>query len=368
MSVTIKDVSIDAGVSIKTVSRVINNEPNVAHTTKSKVLISIDKLGFKPNKSAQTLRLKKSYIAGRVLLIDIGGTNVRSAQADVGSTDLINVNKQKLDSLDSFDKILLNFLDADPSIKHIVFSVAGPRFNNSISMTNRKFSIDTEKILRKFSVDSCHILNDWESIGHSFSLFSLDEMKIVNPGKSFNDAALIIGPGTGLGAAQVIGNDIVLPTEIGNSSFKIPNLLSELGILNDTSFNVVEDLISGSGLSKIYSYFTSTKKTSEQIVATYNQDQFSQKSINIFLIAFSQILSELALIYMPGKGIYIMGSLMRNLHTFIDTQIFMNNFLINRKSMHADILAQIPIALIENEMTCLHGSLNFINKLNQKDN
>ena len=368
MSVTIKDVSKDAGVSIKTVSRVINNEPNVAHATKSKVLISIEKLGFKPNKSAQTLRLNKSYLAGRVLLIDIGGTNIRSAQADVGSNDLQNANKQKLDSLDSFDEILLNFLDADPSIKHIVFSIAGPKFNNSISMTNRKFTIDKEKILKKFSIDSCHILNDWESIGHSFSLFTIDEMKIVNPGKSFNDAALIIGPGTGLGAAQVIGNDIVLPTEIGNSSFRIPSLLSELGILNDTSFNVVEDLISGRGLSKIYSYFANAKKTSEQIVATYNQDQFSQKSINIFLIAFSQILSELSLIYMPGKGIYIMGSLMRNLHKFLDTEIFMNNFLINRKSMHADILAQIPIALIENEMTCLHGSLNFINKLNQNVN
>ncbi len=37
MTVTIKDVSIDAGVSIKTVSRVINNEVNVTDSTKSKV-------------------------------------------------------------------------------------------------------------------------------------------------------------------------------------------------------------------------------------------------------------------------------------------------------------------------------------------
>ena len=38
MSVTIKDVSKDAGVSIKTVSRVINNEDNVSESTKEKVL------------------------------------------------------------------------------------------------------------------------------------------------------------------------------------------------------------------------------------------------------------------------------------------------------------------------------------------
>ena len=46
MSVTIKDVSKHASVSIKTVSRVINNEKNVAEATKSKVLASIKKLGF----------------------------------------------------------------------------------------------------------------------------------------------------------------------------------------------------------------------------------------------------------------------------------------------------------------------------------
>jgi hypothetical protein len=39
--------------------------------------------------------------------------------------------------------------------------------------------------------------------------------------------------------------------------------------------------------------------------------------------------------------------------------------LINRKSMHADVLEQMPIALINQEMTCLHGSLNFFNKISQ---
>jgi len=62
MSVTIKDVSKDAKVSIKTVSRVINNEANVSIDTKQKVLQSISKLGFKPNKSAQSLRSKRSHM------------------------------------------------------------------------------------------------------------------------------------------------------------------------------------------------------------------------------------------------------------------------------------------------------------------
>ena len=62
MAATIKDVSKDANVSIKTVSRVINNEANVREKTKKRVLSSINKLGFRPNKSAQSLRSKRSFI------------------------------------------------------------------------------------------------------------------------------------------------------------------------------------------------------------------------------------------------------------------------------------------------------------------
>jgi glucokinase len=235
-------------------------------------------------------------------------------------------------------------------------------------MTNREFTIDEAEILKKFKVDSCHILNDWESIGHGLSLFKQDEMSFINQGNSFNETALILGPGTGLGAAQVIRENIVLPTEIGNSSFAIPDLFLKLGLENKKDFNVVEDLISGGGLAKIYSYFAGTDKSPEEIVGSYHSDQFAQKSADVFLISLAQILSELALAYMPGKGIYLAGGLMRSLQEFLDLELFMKNFLVNRKLMHADVLKQMPVALINQEMTCLHGSLNFINKISQNLN
>jgi glucokinase len=261
--------------------------------------------------------------------------------------------------------MLQGFLDQDASLKHVVFSIAGPKLNNSISMTNREFKIDEAEILKNFEIDSCHILNDWESIGHGLSLFKKNEMHSINAGNPFNNSALILGPGTGLGAAQVINNDIVLPTEIGNSLLAIPGLLDELGVTQDKDFLVIEDIISGGGLAKIYSYFATHKKSPEEIVKTYHSDEFAKKSIELFLKALSQILSELALAYMPGKGIYLAGGLVRSLDEFLNPETFMKDFLVNKKSMHKDVLAQMPISLIQKEMTCLHGSLNFINKFSQ---
>ncbi|MES2147396.1 MAG: LacI family DNA-binding transcriptional regulator [Pseudomonadota bacterium] len=61
-SVTIRHVAADAGVSLQTVSRVINEEPNVRPEMKQRVRSSIDKLGYVPSIAAQRLSGSRSYL------------------------------------------------------------------------------------------------------------------------------------------------------------------------------------------------------------------------------------------------------------------------------------------------------------------
>ncbi len=63
-SVTIDDVAKKAGVSIKTVSRVVNREPNVRAATKEKVDAAIKELNYRPNQSARGLAARRSYMIG----------------------------------------------------------------------------------------------------------------------------------------------------------------------------------------------------------------------------------------------------------------------------------------------------------------
>lgn len=61
-SVTIRDVARAAGVSHQTVSRVINNGPNVKPAVREKVELAISRLGYVPNLSARRMRGALSYL------------------------------------------------------------------------------------------------------------------------------------------------------------------------------------------------------------------------------------------------------------------------------------------------------------------
>ena len=61
---TINDVAKAARVSYQTVSRVINDSPNVSEKTRKRVLSSIEKLGYKPNGAARQLATGRSHTIG----------------------------------------------------------------------------------------------------------------------------------------------------------------------------------------------------------------------------------------------------------------------------------------------------------------
>jgi len=77
--VSIYDVAKRAGVSIKTVSLVINRRPNVSLRTRTTVLAAIDALAYKPNVFARGLASERSFLIG--LLHDVApGTYIADLQ------------------------------------------------------------------------------------------------------------------------------------------------------------------------------------------------------------------------------------------------------------------------------------------------
>lgn len=89
MRIRIEDVAAAAGVSMKTVSRVLNQEPNVREETRRRVEEMVQKLQYKPNPSARSLAGQRSYVVAlaydnpsRNYLMEIQGGVLEACRAN----------------------------------------------------------------------------------------------------------------------------------------------------------------------------------------------------------------------------------------------------------------------------------------------
>lgn len=92
-TVTISTVAKEAGVSMATVSRVVNGNPNVKPATRKKVLEVIDRLDYRPNAVAQGLASKKTTTVG-VIIPDV--TNVYFSSLARGIDDVATMYKYNI--------------------------------------------------------------------------------------------------------------------------------------------------------------------------------------------------------------------------------------------------------------------------------
>ncbi len=296
-----------------------------------------------------------------ILLVDIGGTNMRHAIASSASNEISDLSKSAFSDMTEFedkleDLITNNFIDI------LIASVAGPKINNCISMTNRDYIFDSIKIAKKFNLKECYLLNDWEAIAHSYDYVS-NSIKSIKDGKSFNENKLFIGPGTGLGAAVCINNEVILPTEVGNTTNSTEFMLNIFKV-NNANPITLENVISGSAISNIYKIKTNKSLSSEEIFRRFiKEDQIATEVINSFIKSLAYTLSDLALTFNIGKSILFAGSLMRSLYPHIDKDIFHIDFINNKKNIHKDMLNAVHIGVITKEGSPLYGNLGFYKKL-----
>ncbi len=74
--ITIKDISKRSGYSVTTVSKAINDYPDISKKTKEKILNLCNLMGYVPNASARSLISKKSYTIG-VIFEEITGVGLQ---------------------------------------------------------------------------------------------------------------------------------------------------------------------------------------------------------------------------------------------------------------------------------------------------
>ncbi|GHC21886.1 substrate-binding domain-containing protein [Leuconostoc lactis] len=142
-SATIYDVANRVGVSLATVSRVVNGNSNVRDSTKRKVLDAIEELGYHPNAVARGLASKKTTTIG-VVMPDV--TDMYYAELARGIDDVANMYH--------YDVLLTN-TDEDPVRETMaVNNLSSKQFDGIIFMGNE---LDRE-VLNTIAADAPVVL------------------------------------------------------------------------------------------------------------------------------------------------------------------------------------------------------------------
>ena len=136
-NVTIYDVAREANVSMATVSRVVNGNPNVKPTTRKKVLEAIERLGYRPNAVARGLASKKTTTVG-VIIPDI--SSIFYAELARGIEDIATMYKYNIilsNSDQNMDKEL-----------HLLNTMLGKQVDGSVFMSGNVTDEHVEEFKR----------------------------------------------------------------------------------------------------------------------------------------------------------------------------------------------------------------------------
>ena len=159
-TITIYDVAREANVSMATVSRVVNGNPNVKPATRKKVLEVIDRLDYRPNAVARGLASKKTTTVG-VIIPDVSNTFFASLARgidDVATMYKYNIILANSDGNDQKEVSVLNTLLAkqvDGIIfmgHHITDEIRG-EFSRSKTPVVLAGSIDPDEQVGSVNID-----------------------------------------------------------------------------------------------------------------------------------------------------------------------------------------------------------------------
>ena len=117
--VTIKQVAEESGVSTQTVSRVVNDRPDVAPETRRRVQEVIERLGYQPSQAARSLSRGLSYSLGVVAFgIEFFGpsralSGVERQAAELGYSPLLYLMREpeSADVVRIIDDLLARHVD-----------------------------------------------------------------------------------------------------------------------------------------------------------------------------------------------------------------------------------------------------------------
>ena len=199
-----------------------------------------------------------------IVAIDLGGTHCRFAVVTIGDGP---PRLGPVTVLRTADHASLRLAWAawtasvGPVPTRAAIAIAGPVGEGVVHLTNNPWVIDRDRLAAELGLDELLLINDFGAVAHAVDVLGHDDfVHVAGPatGLPARGVVTIIGPGTGLGVAQLHrfdGGSHVVETEGGHGDFAPLDAIDDaiLARLRVRFRRVsLERIVSGPGLASIH--------------------------------------------------------------------------------------------------------------------
>ena len=308
-----------------------------------------------------------SVSARPFLAADVGGTHARVAlvqasQAASRDIEVLAYRKFACADFPGLAELLQAFLDGDvpTPVRHCVLACAGQVVGDEVLSDNPVWPIHLPQLRRALALDDIAALNDFEALAHALdNPVACRARLLCGPGGHAAGPILVVGPGTGLGAAVRLpdkSGNRVLTTEAGQMDFA-PNSIREREILAHLEpsggYVAYERIVSGPGLLTLYATLCALRQekprlaTPEAVTAAAAacSDPQAIEAVDIFCASLGSLVGSLAMAFMATGGVYLAGGFLHTMFALLERSAFEERFLHGR-SVRA-FLSRVPVWVTE---------------------
>ncbi len=308
---------------------------------------------------------------GLLLAADVGGTYARVGLVKVGGSapTVLSYHKYRCADYPNLTAILTHFLaGVEPArIDRGAIACAGYALDDVVINANLPWPVSLADIRRVLGLDDLLLVNDFTAIAFATSYVAEhDTTCIATTVEPLDGPILVVGPGTGLGAAVRIPGaqpTLILSTEAGQSALT-PSTDFEVEILREllrhSTHVPVEHVLSGPGLANLHAAIgrlrgekaAALTPTQITVAALAGNDPLALESLRVFCGWLGSVIGNLVLLYGAQGGVYLAGGILPQIREFLLRSDFVARFR-DKGPMRA-LLERVPVSLIE------HGQLGVL--------
>lgn len=306
---------------------------------------------------------------------DVGGTHARVGLVRAESAASSSVRVERYDKYVCADypdlaSLLAHFLRSigDVHVDRIAIACAGIAVGDTLVNKNLPWAVSLSAIANELGVERVRLVNDFEAVAYATHYLAANEtvLHAGHPEEAAGGPMLVVGPGTGLGAAVRIPggrHPTILATEAGQASIAPGNDLEIeiLRVLMRRHSHVSNEIVlSGPGLVNLYNAICDVRGATAELrapaaiteAALGAHDAAALETLNVFCAWLGAVVGDMALVCGARGGVHLAGGILPQIRQFLVTSNFSARFL--AKGAMRAVLERIPVSLIE------HGQLGVI--------